>query len=146
MKMPVLFCFLFCLAGFSGCVQPVPKVKVSVTLAPPPPVDDVLMQLAPDAELKDLKYVVGDTVTTKGIVYGHKISGDTTFAYLGAAYPNQQLTVLLIGSAKDAIPGMDKKLVYVSGCVIKHRGKLEIAVADTGHFGLKYLYRKRKGK
>jgi hypothetical protein len=146
MKVPGLFCFLFGLAGFSACVQPVPKVKVSVTLAPPPPIDSVPMQLAPDAELKELKYVVGDTVTTKGIVYGYKISGDTTFVYLGAAYPNPQLTVLLIGSVKDVVADIDKKLVYVSGCVSKHRGKLEIAVTDSDHFGLKYLYWRREGK
>ena len=148
MKTAIPFYFLFSLVVFSACIQPVPgaKVKISVKLSAPPPVDSVPMQFGPDAELKDLKFLVGDTVATKGIVYGHKDSGDTTFVYLGAAYPNQPLTVVLTGNAKTAFGNMDKKLIYVAGCISEHKGKIQMIVSDTDHIGIKYLYRKRKAK
>ena len=146
MKMAITFFLLPGLIALSSCVQPASNVKVSIKLEPPPPIASPPMPFGPEAELKDIKYVIGDTVSTKGIVYGHKDSGDTTFVYMGAPYPHQQLLLLVTGDARKAFVKMDKKSIYVAGCILKHKGIIQMAISDSDHVGFNYLYRKRPAK
>jgi hypothetical protein len=141
MKPLFLVRFLFIPAVFGACVQPAPHVKVSLKLEPAPVVEPP-MPLAPDADLKDIKFMVGNTVSTAGIVYGQELSGDSTLVYLGRAKPNQLLTVILQADARAGWSNKDGKLLYVSGGVSKHNGKVQMLIRDRDHYGLKPLYDK----
>jgi DNA/RNA endonuclease YhcR with UshA esterase domain len=49
---------------------------------------------------------------------------------LGAAYPNQLLTLALKGDAKSLSSGIDGKTVTITGQVIDYKGKPEIILTD----------------
>jgi S1/P1 Nuclease len=63
-------------------------------------------------------------------VYGIKTLDNLTLVNLGAAYPNQPLTVVLRDAAKDLGPGLDGKNICVTGTVVAYRDKPEIVVTD----------------
>jgi S1/P1 Nuclease len=63
-------------------------------------------------------------------VYGHKALDNLTLVNLGAAYPNQLLTIVLRGDAKDAYNGLDGQTVCVMGKVVSYKDKPEIVVTD----------------
>jgi hypothetical protein len=63
-------------------------------------------------------------------VYGTKALESMTLVNLGAAYPNQPLTVVLRDQAKDAFPGLDGKTICVTGKVVSYKDKPEIVVTD----------------
>jgi hypothetical protein len=63
-------------------------------------------------------------------VYGIKVLDNLTLVNLGAAYPNQPLTVVLRDNAKDMGPGLDGKTICVTGKVVSYRDKPEIVVTD----------------
>jgi hypothetical protein len=136
MKPKFLLAFLFALLVFTACLQPGP-VKVSIKLEPPPPTNKFPMQAAPGADLKDVGNIIGELLSTSGKVYGHKVAGNTIVVYLGAAYPNQLLTVILRRTARAAFNNMDGKTVFVTGEVSKHRGKPQMIIDDKANFDLK---------
>jgi hypothetical protein len=57
---------------------------------------------------------------------------------LGAAYPDQLLTIALKGKARELGNQMENETITVEGEVIDHKGKPEIIVTDPGKikFGL----------
>ncbi|WP_426672054.1 S1/P1 nuclease [Mucilaginibacter sp. McL0603] len=103
------------------------QVKITnVALAPSP-------ASAPGAavvKLEDVKNAVGKIVSVQGKVYGCKDIGSMVLVNLGAAYPNQLLTIALKGQAKDLGIGLDNKTITVEGEVIDYRGKPEIIITD----------------
>ena len=104
------------------------KVKItSVTLTPPPPVKNPQVPV----KLEEVKNLVGKTITTGGKVYGTKDIGSMVLVNLGAAYPNQVLTLALKGDAKSLAPQLDGKYITVTGSVIDYKGRPEIVVTQT---------------
>ena len=81
-------------------------------------------------KLEDVKNYVGKTISTQGKVYSSKNIGSMILVNLGAAYPNQLLTIALKGKAKDTGSQLDNKTVTVEGEVVDYKGKPEIVVTD----------------
>jgi hypothetical protein len=63
-------------------------------------------------------------------VYGYKALDNLTLVNLGAAYPDQLLTVVLRGDAKDIYNGWDGQTICVTGKVVAYKDKPEIVVTD----------------
>jgi S1/P1 Nuclease len=63
-------------------------------------------------------------------VYGYKPLDNLTLVNLGAAYPDQLLTIVLRGDAKDAYNGLDGQTVCVTGKIVSYKDKPEIVVTD----------------
>lgn len=63
-------------------------------------------------------------------VYGVKVLENLTLVNLGAAYPDQPLTIVLRDAAKDLGAGLDGKNICVTGTVVSYRDKPEIVVTD----------------
>ncbi|GGB17807.1 hypothetical protein GCM10011511_47020 [Puia dinghuensis] len=80
---------------------------------------------------------VGENVVVSAKVYGYKAFEGLTLVNLGAAYPNQLLTVVLKGDVKDAYTGIEGKTVEATGKIILYKGKPEIVVTDAAHFVVK---------
>lgn len=108
-------------------------VKVTVTLAPPPPIGQSQTNVS-EVKLDDIKNYIGKEVKVKGKVYSSKDIGSMVLINLGAAYPNQMLTVALKGNAKSLASQIDNKMVTVQGTVIEFKGKPEIVINDTNKF------------
>jgi hypothetical protein len=66
----------------------------------------------------------------KGKVYGMKALGNMVLVNVGAAYPNQLLTIVLKGKAKDLAKKLENKAISVVGTVIYFKGKPEIVITD----------------
>ena len=87
-------------------------------------------------KLEEVKNAIGKTVSVQGKVYSSKDIGSMVLVNLGAAYPNQLLTVALKGKAKDLGNGLDGKTITVEGAVIDYKGKPEIIVTDPSQIKL----------
>ncbi|GAB3921924.1 S1/P1 nuclease [Mucilaginibacter myungsuensis] len=81
-------------------------------------------------KLEDVKNAIGKTVTTQGKVFSSKDIGSMVLVNLGAAYPNQMLTVALKGKAKELGAQLENKMITVEGDVIDYKGKPEIIITD----------------
>jgi DNA/RNA endonuclease YhcR with UshA esterase domain len=64
------------------------------------------------------------------MVYGYKALSGLTLVNLGAAYPDQVLTVVLKGEAIGIAAGLDGKTIKVTGKVEMYKGKPEIVVNE----------------
>jgi hypothetical protein len=102
-----------------------------ITAAPTAPAAVVTVKL------EDVKNAIGKTVSTQGKVYSTKDIGSMVLVNLGAAYPNQLLTLALKGEAKTMGAQLQGKTITVTGDVINYQGKPEIVV--TGAQQLKVL-------
>jgi hypothetical protein len=102
-----------------------------ITAAPTAPAAAVTVKL------EDVKNAIGKTVSTQGKVYSTKDIGSMVLVNLGAAYPNQLLTLALKGEAKTMGAQLQGKTITVTGDVINYQGKPEIVV--TGAQQLKVL-------
>ncbi|MFD0767157.1 S1/P1 nuclease [Mucilaginibacter lutimaris] len=80
--------------------------------------------------LKDVANFVGKTVSVSGKVFSSKDIGSMVLVNLGAAYPNQLLTVALKGKAKEVSSTLADKTISVTGEVIDYKGKPEIIITD----------------
>jgi hypothetical protein len=69
-------------------------------------------------------------------VYGIKAMQGLTLVNLGAAYPDQLLTVVLRDQAKDAFPNIEGKTVCVTGKLVSYRDKPEIVVTDPAKIAI----------
>jgi len=87
-------------------------------------------------KLEEVQNAIGKTVSVQGKVYSSKDIGSMVLVNLGAAYPNQLLTVALKGKAKDLGNGLDGKTITVEGAVIDYKGKPEIIVTDPSQIKL----------
>lgn len=103
------------------------QVQISATQAAPAP---QVSQNVAIVKLEELKNATGKTVSVQGKVYSSKDIGSMVLVNLGAAYPNQLLTVALKGKAKELGSQLDNKIITVEGQVIDYKGKPEIIVTD----------------
>lgn len=99
----------------------------SVTLTPPTQNTESVTPV----KLEDVKNAVGKMVSVQGKVYSSKDIGSMVLVNLGAAYPNQLLTVALKGNAKELGNQLDNKTIIVQGEVVDYKGKPEIIVTDS---------------
>lgn len=81
-------------------------------------------------ELKAVASYVGKTVQVTGQVYSVKDIGSMVLANMGAAYPNQLLTLAFKGNAKGAAATLEGKTITVTGQVIDFKGKPEIVITE----------------
>lgn len=81
-------------------------------------------------DVKDAAAHVGENVLVSAKVYGHKVLEGLTLVNLGAAYPDQLLTVVLRGEAMAVAADIDGKTIRVTGKVEMYKGKPEIVVRD----------------
>ena len=101
-------------------------------VAPETPVaTPAIAQNVTSVKLEDVKNAIGKTVKVQGRVFSSKDIGSMILVNLGAAYPNQLLTVALKGKAKELGNQLGDKMITVEGEVIDYRGKPEIVVTDT---------------
>jgi len=105
----------------------VTSVAMTAQIAPVP----MVIQLA------DAKNSTGKLVTVSGKVYGIKDIGSMVLVNMGAAYPNQQLTLAVKGEAKALGEQLDGKTITVSGLVIAYKDKPEIVVTDQTQITIK---------
>jgi hypothetical protein len=91
---------------------------------------------------------IGDTIKTTGKIFGYKVINNKAIIYLGAAYPDQKLTVVLTGNAKEflyaqihlninAISGagyLKNKKLSIIGMVSLNKGEPEIVSNDPNGF------------
>jgi len=80
--------------------------------------------------LADIKSATGKTIIVKGKVFSARDIGSMVLVNLGAAYPNQLLTVALKGKAKELAPQLTDKMITVEGIIIDYKGKPEIIVSE----------------
>jgi hypothetical protein len=66
-----------------------------------------------------------------GQVFGSRDMGSFYLVNVGAAYPNQLLTVVLRGEAKKLGADLDGKTIRVSGKITEYKGKPQIEVVDV---------------
>lgn len=81
-------------------------------------------------DVKDAAAHVGENVIVSAKVYGHKALEGLTLVNLGAAYPEQLLTVVLRGEATALAEDIDGRMIRVTGKVEMYKGKPEIVVRD----------------
>jgi hypothetical protein len=85
---------------------------------------------APVIRIQDAAQHYNEYVQVSAKVYGYKALDNLTLVNLGAAYPDQLLTVVLRGEAKDAYQGLDGQTITVTGTVVSYKDKPEIVVTD----------------
>jgi len=118
------------------------KVKItSVTLVPPPNAHHMGENVA-GIKLSEVGKHIGDTIKVNDKIYGYKILDNMTMVNLGAAYPDQQLTVIFKGDAKayfktfaDRLDMMDKTL-FAIGLVSIYKGKPQMIITDPNKFAI----------
>lgn len=88
-------------------------------------------------EASDALHHIGDYVIATGKVYGSKDMGSFVLVNVGAAYPDQLLTVVLRGEAKGAASEVNGKTIQATGKVELYKGKPEIVVTDAEHVVVK---------
>lgn len=81
-------------------------------------------------DIKMVQQFVGKTIYVTAKVYSSKNIGSMILVNLGAAYPNQLLTLAVKGDAKAVAANLDGKTLTVTGQVIDYKGKPEIIVTD----------------
>lgn len=81
-------------------------------------------------KLEEVKNAIGKTVSTQGKVYSSRDIGSMVLVNLGAAYPDQLLTIALKGKAKELGGLLENKTITVEGEVIDYKGKPEIIITD----------------
>jgi hypothetical protein len=81
-------------------------------------------------DIKDAASHVDQVVVVSAMVYGYKALSGLTLVNLGAAYPDQVLTVVLKGEAIGVAAGLDGKTIKVTGKVEMYKGKPEIVVNE----------------
>jgi hypothetical protein len=95
------------------------------------PVADGAAQQPPvKIDVKDAEKHVNQNVIVTAKVYGIKALEELTLVNLGAAYPDQPMTVVLRGNARSVAVGIDGKTITVTGTVTLYKGKPEIVVND----------------
>ncbi len=106
------------------------RIKITkVVLSPPPPINEPPVPPMP-VQLKEVKDFIGQNVKVEGKVYGTKDMGSMVLVNVGAAYPNQLLTVVLKGDAKTIASKIVGKTIVVSGTVGDYKGKPEIIITN----------------
>ena len=81
-------------------------------------------------DIHDAANHYNEYVQVSAKVYGYKALDNMTLVNLGAAYPDQLLTIVLRGDAKDAYNGWDGQTISVTGKIVSYKDKPEIVVTD----------------
>ena len=81
-------------------------------------------------DIHDAANHYNEYVQVSAKVYGHKALDNMTLVNLGAAYPDQLLTIVLRGDAKDIYNGWDGQTIGVTGKIVSYKDKPEIVVTD----------------
>lgn len=121
------------LAGELNRVLSGQKVKPASTAVNQPVAASGAAAPAPAAasiKLDEVKNYIGKTVTISGKVFSSRDIGSMVLVNLGAAYPNQLLTLALKGDAKSLGSMLEGKTITVTGEVIEYKGKPEIILTD----------------
>ena len=88
-------------------------------------------------EIKDAASHIGDSVTLCGKIYGgiflDKVKNQPTFLNMGAAYPNQLLTVVIWGDKRKLFnykpeEKLKNKEVCITGRIEEFKGKPQIVI------------------
>ena len=79
---------------------------------------------------KEASSNIGKMAAVSGQVYGSRDNGSFYLVNVGAAYPNQQLTVALRGETKKLWTDFDGKTIRVSGKITEYKGKPQIEVSN----------------
>lgn len=87
--------------------------------------------------LKDVPNKIGKTVTVTGKVYGIKDVKSMILVNVGAAFPNQLLTVVLKDETKGLANKIDGKEITVTGELIEYKGKPEIILKKNSMIKIK---------
>jgi hypothetical protein len=85
-------------------------------------------------DIKDAVDHLNETVTAQSKVFSARDMGSMVLVNLGAAYPNQLLTVVLREATKDKGRDLDGKMVSVTGKLVDYKGKPEIIITDATQF------------
>lgn len=104
-------------------------VKVTVEIASPPVIDEASPKPI-EIKLEDAKNQIGRHVIVTGKVYSSKDIGSMVLVNLGAAYPNQLLTVAFKGKAKSLANQIEGKTITAVGTIIEYKGKPELIIQD----------------
>ena len=120
------------LAGIINAVFKYDKAKVQIASTPLIP-KNKSNQSYPAADLAQAGHLIGKPVSVKGKVYGFKALGNMTLVDLGAPHPNELLTVVLKGDAKDSYAPilLKGKIISVSGIIQNYHGKPEIIITES---------------
>jgi hypothetical protein len=81
-------------------------------------------------DIHDAAGHIGENVRICAKISGYKALGGMTLINLGAAYPNQLLTIVLRDAAKDEYKVAEGQTICVSGRIEIFKGKPEIVVTD----------------
>jgi len=81
-------------------------------------------------DVHDAANHIDEYATVCGAVRGYKALDGLTLVNLGAPYPDQLLTVVLKGAAKDAYNSIDGKTICATGKIVLYKGKPEIVITD----------------
>ena len=84
--------------------------------------------VAKTIDIKDAAQHYNEWVSITAQAYSSRTMGSFTLVNLGAAYPNQLLTIVLKDGAKDL--KLDGKIITIKGKVIEYKEKPEIEVTD----------------
>ncbi len=127
------------LAGIINAIFKDDKAKMPIAAASTPPVHkNGSSQPYPVTDLAQAGHLIGKQVSVKGKVFGFKALRSMTLVDLGAPHPNELLTVVLKGDARDnyAPVLLKGKIVSVSGVVQNYHGKPEIVVTDSKYLSV----------
>jgi hypothetical protein len=80
---------------------------------------------------EDAEQHLNESVQVMGKVYGVKDFGTMVLVNLGAAYPNNPLTVVLRSEARELNKTLQGKTILVSGLLISYKNKPEIVVTSA---------------
>jgi len=103
--------------------------KIAAVKAPALPTPAVTATTT-TVKLEKVKNYTGKTVTVSGKAFSSRDIGSMVLVNLGAAYPNQLLTLALKGEAKALGSSIEGKEVTITGQVIDYKGKPEIIITD----------------
>jgi hypothetical protein len=91
----------------------------------------VKMDPAITINVEDARKHIGETVKICSKVYGHKDFESIALVNMGAAYPDQLLTLMLKNELKNEADQLDNRMICVTGKLILYKDKPEIIVSDT---------------
>jgi hypothetical protein len=117
---------------FNSATLPVPNEDLSKTLEN----NATKGIVVGNVNLKDVGSYVGQTVTVSGKVFSSKDIGSMVLLNLGAAYPDQLLTVALKGKSRELGATVANKTITITGEIINYKGKPEIIVTDPAQIKL----------
>jgi hypothetical protein len=100
-----------------------------------------------DIKLEELREHIGDSVKVQGKIYGVRYletsKNTPTFINIGAAYPNQLLTVVIWGDVRSKLPykpeeKLKQGLLTIYGKVELFKDKPQIVISNPDQLVFKY--------